>query len=847
MKNPSPRRLLHSALASATIATAAADPVILLQETFPANSRSTQNLPGSAQWLLARSASPSGISNGAWSITALNETARSFFGLAYFTASGSPLELKVGDSLTLAFQASVSNASGGGQGLRFGFFHSKGARLTGDISTTSSTTLNGYSGYGVFSDFKSSPSATGSLQIMRRPGGADALFTGQAVGGFTIIGASGTAPSVAAASFERVTLKLKRINETSVEITTTVAGTALVRTDSTLNLTTFDSVSIFSDGNSGTVSLRDITVALGDLPEPPPPEDPVPLWQAFRNANFGPDVTASANPLADPDGDGMVNLLELAFGGDPHKPGTASMPAAQYSAAENQFTLAYRKASEGIDYLAEWSPDLSPGSWSGLGFGPEIATPASGWFSRLIQWETPNPRAFVRMRATLSDPPVLPRANGFRGIWFELGQVSAYGDKYSGGLGTYTANHVPMAIYSPEVHKTYFTWGGTPTGTQKRLLILISYFDHHTGLVARPVVVMDKGGVDDPHDNASLSIDEEGHLWVFVSGRNTSRLGSFFRSRVPYGINDWTRLPDAEVTYPQPWWFEGKGFLHTYTRYVSNRRELFWRTTRNGKEWSAENKLAGFGGHYQTSEQVGHRVITAFNRHPNGNVDQRTDLYYAETADMGQTWTTADGTVLNTPLLPIENPARIRNYSTQPDPANNALVYIHDTTADAEGRPVILYITSKNHQPGPNGDPRTWMIARWTGTEWLFHPITTSTHNYDTGSIYIEQDGTWRVIGPTEPGPQPWGTGGEIAVWTSSDRGATWTKQRNVTTGSPRNHSYARRPRHAHPDFYAYWADGHADTFSESHLYFTNREGDKVWQLPYNMTEEFAAPQLLNP
>lgn len=33
--------------------------------------------------------------------------------------------------------------------------------------------------------------------------------------------------------------------------------------------------------------------------------------------------------------------------------------------------------------------------------------------------------------------------NGCRGIWFTLGQVSEYGDKYSGGLGTYTANHIP--------------------------------------------------------------------------------------------------------------------------------------------------------------------------------------------------------------------------------------------------------------------------------------------------------------------------------------------------------------------------------------------------------------------
>ena len=441
---------------------------------------------------------------------------------------------------------------------------------------------------------------------------------------------------------------------------------------------------------------------------------------------------------------------------------------------------------------------------------------------------------------------VNPKAEGFRGIWFDLGQKSEFGSKYSGGLGTYTANHVPMAHYVPTVNRTYFTYGGTPSGAEKLLHILVSYYDHNTGLVARPVLVMDKSPVNDPHDNASMSIDEDGHIWIFVSGRGTVRPGRIYRSKEPYEINDWVNLGDSEFTYPQPWWFKGKGFLHTYTRYTKG-RELYFKTSRDGEKWSAEKKLAGIGGHYQTSCQVGKRLITAFNRHPNGKVDQRTDLYYMESADMGQTWTTADGTVLTTPLTTSANPARIRNYSTNANTADNALVYIHDVTSDADGRPVILYITAKDYRPGPDGDPRTWNIARWTGTEWLIHTITTSTHNYDTGAIYIEPDGTWKVIGPTAAGPQFRGAGGEMEVWTSNNQGATWAKQRAVTANSTRNHSYARRPRNAHPDFYAYWADGNADTLSESHLYFTNMAGDKVWRLPYDMTENFAMPVLVAP
>lgn len=34
---------------------------------------------------------------------------------------------------------------------------------------------------------------------------------------------------------------------------------------------------------------------------------------------------------------------------------------------------------------------------------------------------------------------------------------------------------------------------------------------------------------------------------------------------------------------------------------------------------------------------------------------------------------------------------------------------------------------------------------------------------------------------------------------------------------------------------------------TESHLHFTNRAGDKVWRLPYDMTADFAAPELVEP
>jgi hypothetical protein len=57
-----------------------------------------------------------------------------------------------------------------------------------------------------------------------------------------------------------------------------------------------------------------------------------------------------------------------------------------------------------------------------------------------------------RAEGTLNNSKI----DGYRGIWFELNQKYEFGDKYSGGLGTYTAKHVPLAVYSPEADKTFF-------------------------------------------------------------------------------------------------------------------------------------------------------------------------------------------------------------------------------------------------------------------------------------------------------------------------------------------------------------------------------------------------------
>ena len=122
----------------------------------------------------------------------------------------------------------------------------------------------------------------------------------------------------------------------------------------------------------------------------------------------------------------------------------------------------------------------------------------------------------------LQDP--LPADDGYRGIWY-MNQPSKdeYKYKYSGGYATYPQQHIPIAIYSKEADKTFFVYGGTVKGKQE-LLHMVSYYDHATGTVPRPRILLNKK-TDDAHDNPTLQIDDAGHLWIFSNAHGHHAAG----------------------------------------------------------------------------------------------------------------------------------------------------------------------------------------------------------------------------------------------------------------------------------------------------------------------------------
>lgn len=108
--------------------------------------------------------------------------------------------------------------------------------------------------------------------------------------------------------------------------------------------------------------------------------------------------------------------------------------------------------------------------------------------------------------------------------------------------------------------------------------------------------------------------------------------------------------------------------------------------------------------------------------------------------------------------------------------AEGLLVYLKDLAFDDSGRPVILYLTSTGYMPGPAGDPRTLRTARWDGASWIIRDVVATDHNYDYGSLSIDADGTWRIVGtflPDRRSTAPAGRSGSGPAPTMARRGSS--------------------------------------------------------------------------
>ncbi|MBC8011092.1 MAG: peptidylprolyl isomerase [Burkholderiales bacterium] len=115
---------------------------------------------------------------------------------------------------------------------------------------------------------------------------------------------------------------------------------------------------------------------------------------AWRQIHFATaENTGPAADTADPDADGIPNLLEYALALDPRVPARAGLPLVATSAGT--LTLTYRQARADLSYTVQTTPDLAaPDAWTTAG-----VTPGAPDTNKLVTASVAlaDPRRFLRL------------------------------------------------------------------------------------------------------------------------------------------------------------------------------------------------------------------------------------------------------------------------------------------------------------------------------------------------------------------------------------------------------------------------------------------------------------------
>ncbi|WP_395736701.1 glycoside hydrolase family 6 protein [Prosthecobacter sp.] len=128
-------------------------------------------------------------------------------------------------------------------------------------------------------------------------------------------------------------------------------------------------------------------------------------WHAWLASRFSTSTLADlsiSGDLADPDGDGVVNLMEFATAKNPVL--SDAMPATpSRNSGGLDFTYTRNKAATDITYAVEWSDDLNPQSWSTNGTSAPLVVSDDG-LTQQIKVTVPAAadvaQRFVRLRVS---------------------------------------------------------------------------------------------------------------------------------------------------------------------------------------------------------------------------------------------------------------------------------------------------------------------------------------------------------------------------------------------------------------------------------------------------------------
>ncbi|HLM58273.1 MAG TPA: pectinesterase family protein [Pyrinomonadaceae bacterium] len=201
---------------------------VLVKDTFADGNSTVQNLANNSIRIFkgrAATTRTDAVGSVTFDMTATGSNSEAFWG--YFTNPGAPVQLAVGDKLSVSGTFSLTGFVGGGQDIRFGVFNSLGTRNANDLTGgQNDATFAGDPGYalGFF------PSGTGSPFVLYRRTNLNVNNVFNTFGDFTAIspGAGATArQTLANGTPYTLTYTIERLSANDSKISVAVTGAGL--------------------------------------------------------------------------------------------------------------------------------------------------------------------------------------------------------------------------------------------------------------------------------------------------------------------------------------------------------------------------------------------------------------------------------------------------------------------------------------------------------------------------------------------------------------------------------------------------------------------------------------------
>ncbi len=392
------------------------------------------------------------------------------------------------------------------------------------------------------------------------------------------------------------------------------------------------------------------------------------------------------------------------------------------------------------------------------------------------------------------------------------------------------------AAYAPNRERTFFLYRGY-SGNSQQPVLMVSFYDHQLQKLARPRPIHPSCQIT-PDTSADFILDKGEYLWVFV-GSDKKQQARVYKSALPFSNAGFFPVKTTTFAHPKVIYDKKNGFLLFHSVPGNdNSTGIYLSSSHDGLQWSEPRLLVKLGeGHFYHAAAGENCVGLVFNYSPQKDQqDLRTNLYYIQSLDFGQTWQTPDGKMLKPPLRKKDNPALIRDYKSM-----KRVAFIKDLNFDAYDNPVILYLSALGPEFKGRRIRRTWYTARWF-RDWRVSGLITSDHNRDAGSLFLEPNNSWRLIAPTSPAEQQNMPGGQVVMWMSRDAGRSWFRS-TLTPETKHNHNHVIRPLDANEDCYALWSDNFCVDKAGNNLYLCTQQG-RVFKLPNKMEKPFVYPEL---